>query len=101
AVHAEDDAMIKANKERFGDKATVLDHPVIRSPEAALKATKLAVELAKKYNRRLHILHCTTGEEADFLRAEKVEGLVSAEVCPQHFLLTAPDCYEKLGTYAV
>src|SRR5690606_15675916 len=64
AVHAEDDAMIKANKERFGDKATVLDHPVIRSPEAALKATKLAVELAKKYNRRLHILHCTTGEEA-------------------------------------
>lgn len=100
AVHAEDDLMIKEAKERLGDKATVHDHPFIRSPEAALKATTLAVELAKKYNRRLHVLHCTTEEEADFLRAEKVEGLISAEVCPQHFLLTAPDVYDKLGTYA-
>jgi dihydroorotase len=100
AVHAEDDATISANKNRFGDKATLQDHPFIRSPEAALKATTLAVELSKKYNRRLHILHCTTEEEADFLRKEKVEGLISAEVCPQHFLLIAPEIYEKLGTYA-
>ncbi len=100
AVHAEDDAMIKANKERMGDKATLQDHPFIRSPEAALKATTLAVELSKKYNRRLHVLHLTTEEEADFLRREKVEGLISVEVCPQHFLLTAPEVYEKLGTYA-
>src|SRR5690606_30346697 len=88
AVHAEDDLMIKEAKERLGDKATVHDHPFIRSPEAALKATTLAVELAKKYNRRLHVLHCTTEEEADFLRAEKVEGLISDEVCTQRFLLT-------------
>jgi dihydroorotase len=100
AVHAEDDAMIKANKDRLGDKATLQDHPFVRSPEAALKATTLAVELSKKYNRRLHILHCTTEEEADFLRREKVEGLISAEVCPQHFLLIAPEIYDKLGTYA-
>lgn len=101
AVHAEDDQMIKDAKERLGDKATIQDHPFIRSPEAALKATKLAVELSKKYNRRLHILHCTTEEEADFLRAEKIDGLISAEVCPQHFLLTAPECYDTLGVYAV
>lgn len=100
AVHAEDDALIKANRERLGDKATLQDHPFIRSPEAALKATMLAVELSKKYNRRLHVLHCTTEEEADFLRREKVEGLISAEVCPQHFLLIAPEIYDKLGTYA-
>jgi dihydroorotase len=100
AVHAEDDAMIKANKERMSDKATLQDHPFIRSPEAAMKATTLAVELSKKYNRRLHVLHLTTEEEADFLRREKVEGLISVEVCPQHFLLTAPEIYEKLGTYA-
>jgi dihydroorotase len=100
AVHAEDDAMIKANRENRGDGATLQDHPFIRSPEAALKATTLAVELAKKYNRRLHILHLTTEEEADFLRREKIPGLISAEVCPQHFLLTAPEIYEKLGTYA-
>jgi len=101
AVHAEDDLMIKQAKEKLGDKATIQDHPFIRSPEAALKATKLAVELSKKYNRRLHILHCTTEEEADYLRAEKVEGLISAEVCPQHFLLTAPECYDTLGVYAI
>jgi dihydroorotase len=101
AVHAEDDQMIKDAKERLGDKATIQDHPFIRSPEAALKATKLAVELSKKYNRRLHILHCTTEEESDFLRVEKIDGLISAEVCPQHFLLTAPECYDTLGVYAV
>lgn len=100
AVHAEDDAMIKANKDALGDRATLQDHPFIRSPEAALKATTLAVELSKKYNRRLHVLHCTTEEEADFLRKEKVPGLISAEVCPQHFLLIAPEIYDKLGTYA-
>ncbi len=99
AVHAEDDAMIKANAAKMGDKATLQDHPFIRSPEAALKATTLAVELSKKYNRRLHILHLTTEEEADFLRKEKVPGLISVEVCPQHFLLAAPEVYEKLGTY--
>jgi dihydroorotase len=99
AVHAEDDAMIKANAAKLGDKATLQDHPFIRSPEAALKASTLAVELSKKYNRRLHILHLTTEEEADFLRREKVEGLISVEVCPQHFLLIAPGVYEKLGTY--
>jgi dihydroorotase len=100
AVHAEDDAMIKENAARLGDKATLQDHPFVRSPEAALKATKLAVELSKKYNRRLHILHLTTEEEADFLREEKVEGLISVEVCPQHFLLIAPQIYDALGTYA-
>lgn len=101
AVHAEDDLMIKQAKEKLGDKATIQDHPFIRSPEAALKATRLAVELSKRYNRRLHILHCTTEEEADFLRTEKVDGLISAEVCPQHFLLAAPECYDTLGVYAV
>ena len=99
AVHAEDDDMIKANAARMGDKATLQDHPFIRSPEAALKATTLAVELSKKNNRRLHVLHLTTEEEADFLRREKVPGLISAEVCPQHFLLSAPGVYETLGTY--
>ena len=100
AVHAEDDNMIKANREAMGDKATLMDHPFIRSPEAALKATTLAVELAKKNSRRLHVLHLTTEEEVRFLEKEKVQGLISAEVCPQHFLLQFPEDYERLGTYA-
>ena len=100
AVHAEDEETIRANKAAFGDSATLMDHPHIRSPEAALKATRLAVELSKKYGRRLHILHMTTEEEVRLLEKEKTPGVISAEVCPQHFLLEYPKDYERLGTYA-
>ena len=109
AVHAEDEAMIQENKVKYAGTTKVTDHNLIRSPEVAIKATRNAVGLARKYNRRLHILHMTTQEEAEFLTEEKKtlprlkstgDCIVSAEVCPQHFLLTAPECYEKLGTYA-
>ena len=100
AVHAEDEETIRANKAAAGDSATLFDHPKIRSPEAALKATQLAVELSKKYGRRLHVLHMTTEEEVRFLEKEKTPGVISAEVCPQHFLLEYPKDYERLGTYA-
>ncbi len=100
AVHAEDDETIRANKAAFGDSATLFDHPRIRSAEAALMATQLAVELSKKNQRRLHVLHLTTEEEVRFLEKEKIPGLISAEVCPQHFLLQFPEDYERLGTLA-
>ena len=47
-------------------------HPVIRSVDAALSATKLAVGLAKKYKRRLHILHLTAVKEVQYLAKEKL-----------------------------
>jgi dihydroorotase len=100
AVHAEDEALIRENKTRYGAAANVADHALIRSPEVALRATRVAVELSRKYDRRLHILHMTTQEEAEFLAREKQGLPVSAEVCPQHFLLHAPECYDNLGTYA-
>ncbi len=100
AVHAEDEDTIRANKAAFGDSATLMDHPRIRSVEAALKATQLAVELSKRYNRRLHILHLTTQEEAEFLAREKTPGVISTEVCPQHFLMKYPEDYERLGSLA-
>jgi dihydroorotase len=100
AVHAEDEALIRENKARYGAAAKPEDHALIRSPEVALRATRIAVGLCRKYNRRLHILHMTTQEEAEFLAAEKPGLPLSAEVCPQHFLLPAPECYQTLGTYA-
>ncbi|MDB5106862.1 MAG: dihydroorotase, multifunctional complex type [Fibrobacteres bacterium] len=100
AVHAEDEALIRENKARYGATTNVHEHALIRSPEVALRATRTAVELSRKYNRRLHILHMTTQEEAEFLAKSKAGLPVSAEVCPQHFLLNAPECYEKLGPYA-
>lgn len=100
AVHAEDEVLIKENKARYPQTTRVHDHNLIRSPEVAIKATRTAVALSKKYQRRLHILHMTTQEEAEFLAKEKKGLPVTAEVCPQHFLLTAPECYDALGTYA-
>ncbi len=100
AVHAEDEVLIKENKARYPNTSKVFDHNLIRSPEVAIKATRTAVELSRKYNRRLHILHTTTQEEAEYLAKEKNGLPLSAEVCPQHFLLTAPECYAALGTYA-
>lgn len=99
AIHSEDEATIQANRETYADSTDVMDHMRIRSPEAAITSTRFIVALSRKYNRRLHILHLTTKDEVDFLRSEKVPGLISSELCPQHFLLRAPDDYERLGTY--
>lgn len=100
AVHAEDEAIITQNKQKHAHSTDVHDHIKIRTPEAALKATKLAVELSKLYQKRLHICHLTTQEEAEFLSLEKISGLISTEVSPQHLLLSAPEVYQKWGTFA-
>jgi len=100
AVHAEDEAILKANTELLKHISDVRLHSRIRDESAALSATKLAVRLSLKYQRRLHILHLTTEDECDFLRRLPREHLISTEVCPQHFTLTVPECYENLGTLA-
>ena len=100
AVHAEDESILQANKELLKDIADVRLHSRIRDESAALKATKLAVRLSLKYRRRLHILHLTTEDECDFLRRLPRGHRISTEVCPQHFTLTVPECYEQLGTLA-
>ena len=100
AVHAEDNAVIDANKKNFSGTPGFTDHPKIRNELAALTATKRAVSLALKHRRRLHILHLTTQEEVEFLYAFKDHPLISSEVCPQHLLLHAPEIYERLGALA-
>jgi dihydroorotase len=98
AIHAEDEAMVLANKKKFEGSSSVFDHTRIRTPEAALKATRRAVELSKKHNKRLHICHLSTQEEADFLREAKPGSLVTTEVSPQHLFLYGQELYERLGT---
>ena len=71
-------------------------HSVIQDNQAALNATQVALALSKKYKRRLHILHLSTGEEAILLQSEK-PAWVTAEVTPQHLLLNTDD-YARLGT---
>ncbi len=98
AVHAEDHARILERRNLFAGISNPAIHSQIQDEEAALNATKLALKLSKKYQRRLHILHLSTGIEAEFLRQDK-PAWVSAEVTPQHLLLNT-DAYEQMGTLA-
>jgi len=96
AVHAEDQARIAQRRQEFAGITDPAIHSVIQDNQAALNATQLALKLSKKYQRRLHILHLSTAEEAELLRQEK-PAWVTAEVTPQHLLLNT-SFYEKLGS---
>ena len=101
AVHAEDEARLNARYAELGGGTDVKAHTEIRDAKAALLATQLAVELSDRYERRLHVLHMSTGDEADFIREHgKGNGRISCEVTPQHLLLNAPEIYDRLGTKA-
>ena len=98
AVHAEDQARINQRRQEFAGISDVAVHSQIQDNQAALLATQLALKLSNKYQRRLHILHLSTGEEAELLRQEK-PSWVTAEVTPQHLLLNT-SAYEKIGSLA-
>ncbi len=96
AVHAEDQARILERRKVYAGNTDPSIHSVIQDNKAALNATELALKLSKKYQRRLHILHLSTAEEAELLRLDK-PAWVTAEVTPQHLLLNN-ESYGKLGT---
>ena len=98
AVHAEDQARIAQRRKEFAGSKEPALHSIIQDNQAALNATQLALKLSKKYKRRLHILHMSTGEEAELLRQDKPEW-VTAEVTPQHLLMNI-SAYEKMGSLA-
>ena len=102
ATHCEDEATVRANteiyKQRFGDNPHPRVHPEIRNVEACYKSSSMAVELAKRHNTRLHILHITTGEETHLFRNDipLKEKKITSEVCVHHLYFDARD-YETLG----
>ncbi len=98
AVHAEDQARINQRRQEFAGITDPAIHSQIQDNQAALLATQQALKLSKKYQRRLHILHMSTAEEAELLRHDK-PSWVTAEVTPQHLLLDT-SAYAKIGTLA-
>lgn len=98
AVHAEDQPRINERRKLFAQRTDPAVHSLIQDNQAALLATQLALKLSKKYQRRLHILHLSTAEEAELLRQDK-PSWVTAEVTPQHLLLNV-DAYAEIGTLA-
>jgi dihydroorotase len=97
AVHSEDEDRMIARK-HLAERGKPETHPVWRDAEAARMSTERVLRLAKQAGRRLHVLHVTTGDEIPLLAASK--DVATAETTPQHLTLSAPECYERLGTYA-
>ena len=97
SIHSEDEDIIKLRK-KFIRKGDVHSHPEWRNVECAMSSTRRVVKIAERYNKKIHVLHVTTKDEVDFLAMHKKN--VTFETTPQHLTLYAPDCYDKLGTYA-
>jgi len=102
ATHCEYSPMIweaeHRAKEEFGDAVPMTEHPRIRSTEACFHSSSLAVELARRYGTRLHILHLTTAKELQLFTAGPIEDKrITAEVCVHHLWFDESD-YERLGT---
>jgi len=97
AVHSEDEDRMIARK-ALAEPGRPETHPVWRDAESARLSTERVLRLARAAGRRLHILHITTGDEIPLLAAAK--DLATAETTPQHLTLSAPECYERLGSYA-
>ena len=101
ATHCEDEKIIRQNLENIKKEnrtLTAADHPLIRNEEACFECSFAAVQLAKKYDTRLHILHISTEKElqlfTNMIPADQKK--ITAEVCVHHLHFTADD-YAKLG----
>jgi dihydroorotase len=102
ATHCEDEDTIKANmhlySEKYHDAILPQYHPEIRSREACLISSEFAVDLASKYNTRLHILHISTLDEIILFTNEipLKEKRITSEVCVHHLTFASED-YKTLG----
>jgi dihydroorotase len=98
ATHCEDENIINANKAKYVDADNASFHPLIRDAEACFQSSFSAVQLAKKFNSRLHILHISTARELQlftnmFPLSDK---RITSEVCVHHLHFTADD-YPQYG----
>ena len=105
-THCEDTPTIDANlaafKAIYGEDIPVECHPDIRSREACIKSTRLALSLANKHGTQLHVLHISTADElalfeqGPLIRADGSRKKITAETCV-HFLHFARGDYARLG----
>ncbi len=103
AIHSEKEQIIEENekhyKEIFGENIPMEYHPIIRSEKACYEATKRAIEIANKYNARLHLLHLTTEVETHLFRNDipLTQKRITTEVSVHHLWFSDKD-YKDLGT---
>lgn len=103
AVHCEDEPTIQKNVEiyraKYGEDIPIEKHPEIRSAEACYLSSSFAVDLAKKHNTRLHVLHLSTEKEIKLFNNNipLKDKRITAEVCTHHLWFSEKD-YAALGT---
>ncbi len=104
ATHCENDPLIKKNQQeiiaKYGEDIPAYFHPIIRNDEACFKSSSFAVELAKKFNTRLHILHISSAKELS-LFTNKIplkNKRITSEACIHHLWFCDED-YSKKGNY--
>lgn len=101
AVHAEDEELLRKREKEYEQENDPRVHSLIRNPEVAAKAVKLAISLAAKYGTRLYIVHVSSKQELDLIREAKGKNLpVYAEASPHHLFLNDL-AYHTLGTKAL
>ena len=99
AVHSEDEYRLRERKHLVEDgKADVSSHPLWRDSESAIRSTERLLKIAQETQRKIHVLHISTKDEILILK--KFKNFSTCEVTPQHLFFHAPDCYEKLGSFA-
>jgi dihydroorotase len=104
AAHCEDESIIRKNsqiyRDKYGEDVPVKMHPLIRSREACFRSSSHAVNLAKEFNTRLHILHLSTADELKLFRNDipLKEKRITGEVCIHH-LWFDDSSYDNLGSY--
>jgi dihydroorotase len=101
ATHCEEESLIKRNKAALEAIKPILepaDHPIIRDEEVCFESSFKAIQLAKKFDARLHILHISTAKELQLFSNLRTlaDKRISAEVCVHHLHFTAND-YASLG----
>ena len=98
AVHSESEAILQARVGIRDSATSAHAHPQWRNEESALESTRMILNLARQAGRKIHVLHISTASEMELLKKSK--NLCTVEVTPQHLTLHAPDCYDRLGSYA-
>lgn len=101
-THCEDSPMIWANeklaRDEFGDDVPFSEHPKIRSAEACYASSSMAIEMARRYDALLQVLHLTTAKEMELFDAvPRLEKRVTAEVCVHHLWFEESQ-YDELGS---
>lgn len=101
-VHAEDETTIRNNLadavSRYGDEIPFSMHPVIRSRKACIISSARALEYAMKYNTRLHLLHISTMEEIEMVRAAKNSNPYITAETSANYLWFCDNGYDRLGS---